>query len=516
MSEKTLKHPRTPIRLLASAAFAAFLLVTHAPSSGDLVTPRGELEAVWIQSGGEPKEYFLVSGEDPARLEVEGPGTLRVYFRAHFPGKSDAPTTVTAALEVPGTATRTAQIEVQRSKSAGYDDQRAGRPSRGAKVEWPVPKGDHTAEVSAVSSTGQPVYAIFYYFRLGDQGKPTATRTFGPFEVTGEFYLGLVYDDNPIHYSDEDIDAFRRGEDPDKFSITTYDDLILNPWASVDLTFPVAGFQKSARLRLKYQWWRYTSNHVKNNESMLLLWRQPVRRLDYIEFSYSYSPEQYIRNFRWRHPYAPRSTTPLVYQPFDYTRNEFVFGYRWRFHPRLAAKGTVRRALKFYNRPFMDNDLWVWAYRIDTEIYVTDRWRMTLRYQLDVADSRGHDTVEENKENSNDSVSDHYVDRYRLILVYRPKRGGYWPQRVGWDVRYELSYFTSDKAPKDDPRHVGRKDKKWVAELTLLYPFLERTSLEIGYRYSTRSVDSPYKEQIIAEEKDYTSNRVWIGFKRPL
>ena len=44
----------------------------------------------------------------------------------------------------------------------------------------------------------------------------------------------------------------------------------------------------------------------------------------------------------------------------------------------------------------------------------------------------------------------------------------------------------------------------------------ERTTLEIGYKFSERKVDSPYEGEIIAEEKDYTSNRVWVGVKSPL
>ena len=184
-----------------------------------------------------------------------------------------------------------------------------------------------------------------------------------------------------------------------------------------------------------------------------------------------------------------------------------------------AFKGGIRRQWKFYNAPFMDNDLWVWAYRLDAYVRLSRSWRATVRYELDIADSRGYDTTEENKQNSDDSNSDCSSDKYQLVFQYRtPKRWAdkwFSPREIEWDFDYSLSWYTSDKSIWDDPLHVGRKDTQWAYQITLSYPFVGKTTMELAYKYSTRSVESPYPGEFIGDEKDYTANRMWIGFESP-
>ncbi|MCK4546460.1 MAG: hypothetical protein KAW17_03370 [Candidatus Eisenbacteria sp.] len=495
-----------------------FLMLLALPCAADILTPVGDLDAAWILSGGDTKEYFLVSGDQPAELDLEGPGTLRIFFRAHYPGKTKDLTTITARIAgVKKIKNLTVQAQVKRSSSAQYDDDRAGRPSGGGKVEWVIPKGTHLARITANASTGEPVYAVFYH----STPKKTSSggHRLGPFTWKGKAYLGFVYDDNPIHYSEDDLLQFRRSGNPDKFEIVTYDDLILNPKITLYLYYPTPWFARETEFRFRFNGWRYTSNHVKHNESLFFQLRQRVRKSDYFEVFFQYNPEQYIRSFRARDPYVSRWSANYEYTHFLYTRNEMEFGYKCQVNKTLALKPSLRRQWKYYNSSFMDNDLWVWAYRLDSFIRLSARWRSTFRYELQIVDSRGYDTTEESKENSNDSNSDHHGDKYQLVFQYRPPRSlaGKWygPKKIEWDFDHSVSWYSSDKPIWDDPLHVGRKDTQWAGQLRLFFPFVGRTTMEIAYKYSQRKVESPYEGEFIGDEKDYVSNRVWVALESP-
>jgi hypothetical protein len=500
----------------APTVLLALALVT--PCTADLLAPEGDVETAWVLSGGDTKEYFLVSGDEAVELEIEGPGTLKIYFRAHYPTKTADLTTLTAQITgVKKVKDPTVQVQVKRSSSAQYDDDRGGRPSAGGKVEWEIPKGTHRAMITAKASTGEPVYGIFYY--SGGRQIPAGRHSYGPITWKGKAYFGFVYDDNPIHYSPEDLYEFQMHENPDKFEIVTEDDLILNPKFTLYAYYSTPWFKKETEFRFRFNGWRYTSNHIKHNESLFFLVRQKVRKSDYFEVFFQYNPEQYIRSFKNRDPFISRYSADLEYTHFLYTRNELEFGYRYTVNKTLAVKPSIRRQWKYYNRPFMNNDLWVWAYRLDSFVRISKRWRSTVRYELQVVESRGYNTTEEDRLNSNDSNSDHQADKYQFVLQYRPPKSwsGRWygPSKIEWDVDHSVSYYTSPKPIWDDPIHVGRKDTQWAGEMSMVFPFVGKTTMELAYKYSRRRVISPYTGEFIGDEKDYDSNRMWVAFESP-
>jgi len=514
------RRPDFNLHSPATAGFIATVLIllgAGAPATADVITPEGDVEAAWILSGGDTKEYFLVGGDEPAELLLEGPGTLKVFFRAHYARKNGEITSVLATIKGVKVGDPSVQVEVKRSSSAEYDDDRAGRPSGGGKVVWEIPKGKHSAQISATGSTGEPVYGIFYFTSTAQSS--AGKRRVGPFTMKGKAYLGFVYDDNPIHYSPEDLLYFRLNSNPDKFLIVTQDDLILNPKVTFYFYYPTPWFKKETELHVRFNGWRYTSNHVKHNESLFFQIRQRVGKYDYFDIFFQYNPEQYIRSFRWRHPYVSRWSGKYEYTMFNYTRNELGFNYRYRMSPKWAFKGSIRRQWKFYNGPFMDNDLWVWAYRLDTYARLSKRWRSSFRYELQVVDSRGYDTTDEDKENSNDSNSDHHGDKFQLIFQYSvPKSWSakwFGPKKIEWDIDHSVSYYSSEKPIWDDPLHVGRKDTQWAGQIRLFYPFVGRSTMVLAYKYSLRSVESPYEGEFIGDEKDFDSNRMWIAFETP-
>jgi len=124
--------------------------------------------------------------------------------------------------------------------------------------------------------------------------------------------------------------------------------------------------------------------------------------------------------------------------------------------------------------------------------------------------------VEETKEHSRVYNPDHLQDRVEVtlkVLLSSKWYGRGWdrPKTVDLTFRHELSWYSSDKDIELDSRHVGRKDTQRIYEVELQYPWIGGASLQIGYKHARRKVDSPYEGEIIADEKDYVSDRFWIG-----
>ena len=113
--------------------------------------------------------------------------------------------------------------------------------------------------------------------------------------LNADFSLEVIYDDNICRYSDATLMEFRTGAKPALFAIETYDDLILNPTLQVELDRRRLLLGKRTRFRVRYKLWQYARNDVKTNDEINLRFRQTFRRLDYLEATYTYAPNSYIK-----------------------------------------------------------------------------------------------------------------------------------------------------------------------------------------------------------------------------
>ena len=77
-------------------------------------------------------------------------------------------------------------------------------------------------------------------------------------------------------------------------------------------------------------------------------------------------------------------------------------------------------------------------------------------------------------------------------------------------VRYEVSWFTSQKSLEDDPYHVGRIDRVWQFQLAWDKELPNGVDMQVGWKYARRRVESPWDGDI-HEDKDYDQRRYWIG-----
>lgn len=346
--------------------------------------------------------------------------------------------------------------------------------------------------------------------------KPPANRL--PFGITGSFDLQTIYDDNIFRYSPENILEFRQGLNPDKFNLDTYDDLILSPRLELSLDRRLLG-PMAANFRVRYTRWQYTSNPHKTNESWMFRFRQPVSARAFVELGYTYAPRAYIRELSDRAPFEPRSTTPLRWTGFNALRHALLAAAQVRVSQRLTTRLEGGRVIRYYNRPFMENDNWEWNGALSGQFTLTKVFRLSGRYAYSNTKARALDTVGETTLTSDDGDPSYERDLYELSLRYRPVKA-IWLFREGEIMgQYQEYYYTSDIAYHLDATHTGRKDEVWAGEATATSaPVWRQVTLELGYRHTERSSSSTASDvgtESIEEDKNYRDNRVWLGMTYP-
>jgi Flp pilus assembly protein TadD len=336
-------------------------------------------------------------------------------------------------------------------------------------------------------------------------------------EFSGAFALRLVYDDNVIHYSDEDLHEFETGPTPGKYSIGTAGDWILRPRLELEAeTRALTGSKLQARLRISS--WRYVENGVKDNESYSLLLKHSGPGRGNLQLTLYHSPESYLRNFRDRPPFTPRST-PMEYTDFSYTSSSVSLAHWRRLSDEVDGKFEVKRAWRYYNRPFLENDNWEWRFGGYLSWRFIRALKVTGEYYYSVVEARGADAAGESVATSDDGDASYERDSYEIGLAfYAPKnRAKLDDLRV--TAQYQAYYFTSERLPDEDRYHVGRKDEITRFEVTgSTDPVWRSISFEGGYRHTVRDSSAPWETgegESIDEDKDYTDDRYWIGAVYP-
>jgi hypothetical protein len=341
-------------------------------------------------------------------------------------------------------------------------------------------------------------------------------RTLGPFTVTGSFDFQAIYDDNIFRYSNVNLLRWRKGDyRPGEFDLDTYDDLILSPRLNLNLTTKLVRAQEAA-IRLSYIRWQYASNPAKSNESWAVRLRQRFSSSSFTEIGYTFAPMALIRPLGDRAPFDPFSTVAYGYYPFRSTRNAFSLALQGRPQKRLTLRLEGGRVIRYYNQRFIENDNWEWNAAAGGNLAVSRSLKVNLKYTYSRVLARGADTVGETRQTSDDGDPSYKRDLYQAGWTLTPRRA-VWVFNV-WDIfgQYQAYYFTSKRAYWDDPTHVGRKDEVWAGETSLgTRPVWGPVTLELGYRYATRSSSSGAVGANLEEDKNYHNNRVWLGMSYP-
>jgi hypothetical protein len=491
-------------------------LLCGGPAAAYTPQPLGKPAVVEI--GEESGKPYLRLDRRPLSVPLRGPGRLTGYVRVHFgpdeSGQKQA-TLVIGGLAAPDTIAMT----FTPSDVSRYLDGRQGRPSEGVRFTCDAPPGPAIITLRGRTGGEAGVFAVIYYdgppqpAELLDQENEEGEGGSSPVTVSASVGLQIAYDTNFLNYSDDYLRDWETNRYPYKFRIKTKDDLVIAP--SLDVEFKSQPFAMgSTRLSFGYTDWRYAQNPIKNNEDFEAALRQYVGRGRSFELAYTYSPEQYIRQLSDRPPFVP-SDTPLIWPDFRFTRNVLSMAYRHRFSRRFNGKLQLENNRRYYNQPFIENDIDAWELRGALYWQLMRPLRLQLDYSYEQALARGHDAVGETHDSSDDSDASYERDLYRLELAWQPDFLQRFVERVDIGGLWMHYWFTTDKPLIEDPYHCGRKDQVTILWMSVHRSLGRRVNAELGMRQTVRAVDSPWQGDI-ALDKDYRNTRYTLSLEYEL
>ena len=500
-------HPR-PRRHRRTTLLLALACVLIAPVLARAYTPAPSTDVTVIPVGG--KDYVLL-GSQPVVIPLLGPGTLSGYARVGFaPGEEGSKSGV---LQFDGVNERTIKIPLSftPSSKSTWDDGSAGLPSGGRKFEVYVPSGVHNVAVTGLLPAGGFLTARFQYDGPGQDkiaaakaGKKKKT----PWRYRNQFGLEVIYDDNVITQGDEGIDSYIVGVTPEQFRIGSIDDLLFAPWLDFAAERKFWDIGKT-RFRFKVKRWMYTQNPIKTNTDLHWYVRQYFGRNKNLEAYYHYAPEQYIRLLGDRPPYSDPGED-VVYKPFKFTRNVANLNWRHTVSKKFSYQLLVEYNGRFYNKPFIENDIQAWEIRGQVAYRVVKKLKLSFDYSYEDGKARAMDTEGETPETSDDGDGSYLRDLYRFGINLKTK----WALPVfdTIDASYLFMdyYFPTFKFLFDDPFHVGRRDKVQKVTVKLVRRINKKMSVYGSFRYADRVVESPWYGDITLD-KDYIQHRYWVG-----
>lgn len=487
-------------RQAAPLAVLAVLLALSGTALGAAFTPEPSSDAQVIPVGG---KSYLELGADPVTVPLVGPGRFYGFMRVNFAPGEDGDKSAT--LQIAGIGTRTMRLPLtfKPSPSSTWDDGRAGTPSGGRKFEVYVPSGVWTARLTATVSDSSLATAILYYDGPPQGAEPgSKAATPSPWRFRNSITLDCIYDDNIYTIHGEAIEAFRIGNIDGLPRMGSADDFIFAP--TIDLAaerrFWAMG---KTRLRVKVKRWMYTANPIKTNTDFDFYVRQWFPGGKSLELYLHHAPEQYIRQLGDRSPYGGVSED----REFRFARNIANLTWRHFVNREFSYSVVVETNRRYYNKPFMENDIEAWEIRGSAAYRFFDRkLRASVDYSFEDAEGRGHDSVDETRDQSDDSDPSYHRDLYRLGLDLTTP----WLEPIADDIGFTYLfmdyYYTTEKDLFDSPYQVGRRDK-WTKIFGKAGKRLRRgVDLDFTFTYSERQVESPWYGDITLD-KDYISRR---------
>lgn len=505
-------------RLLLCLGLALLVLPPAVYAAPQQLMARGKVELAPI-GANKPKSY-LVIGSEPVQVPLLGPGTVTGYARVSLPTDAKATTTGTLNfLGVPGIP-RAQEFTFRSSRRSAFADGRTGVPSGGRKFSFAVPTGEHTLQLSSSTPSGEPVLVILYYegpeqprkkgmiFPETVQKSRRKKKETPLFTYRGNLSVDFIYNDNVLSNSPEDLVVFDTGTDPDKFINKTTDDLVIAPKINLEARTKAVPWGQT-RIRGSVKRWMYTTNHIKTNTDFDFYLRQYLGRNQSLELYLHTAPEQYIRQLNDRSPLADPESD-VVSTQFRFQRNIWNLTWRQKINNKWSAKFLYEENFRYYNKPFMENDIEAWELRGNVTWKMNRTLTWNFDYSYEDATARAIDTVGEFPETSDDSDGSYERDLYRVGLDIKHKSFQKYVDRIGMSFLFMDYYYNTERTLVDDPYHRGRRDTFYKGTVEVRRKLAKPLTLKVAVRRTQRVAYSPW-EGDLTTDKDFTQWLYWFS-----
>jgi hypothetical protein len=308
---------------------------------------------------------------------------------------------------------------------------------------------------------------------------------------------GLSYDNNILQLSKMYIDEFTDNTKPQRYSISSIDDMVVGALATAGTGVTYAGGWKSG-ITLSFDGDFYTRNKVCNYYLFKGTFYQRIPGFFWIYFKYQYAPNKYVADY-----------FVDEYESMTYKEDKFSLSVRRKFFDRLTLciNGAYGRA--YYNKYFMryDNNKKAAGGEIALSYKPFD-CELTYLYT-------GSQKIERPASTPKDLVTDGSYNENSIgcnINIRLPKIkkfNHYISTGYSFDLRNYTSGFSEDKY------HNGRVDKKNSIRLSYCTTFRKHFSIDLFCISTFRQTNSKIYMKI-ADEKSFSQLQAGVKISSDL
>jgi len=327
-----------------------------------------------------------------------------------------------------------------------------------------------------------------------------------------KFGLTTTYDNNILKYSDKYLERFMNSEDPGRFSIETYDDVIINP--SMEVVYTARIFKKyKTKINSSFSPRVYVVNSIKNWYNVYIGLQQYLPWRTSFKILYSYIPDFYVRNFRddnWIDVYG---YTPEVFQPFSFAKDNFGSYIRKTFLKNTIIRLSLYYARYYHNEHFTEYDSKDFLYGIKLYQPIFKNFRLEASYEYVTSKAKGYDASYQTPETTTGPDASYVEDQFTIGFRWKlPKLA---KRKNDFDVQFDymIRYYSSPYPPLVDPLHAGRVDHNYRLFFVYNIDLLKSLDLSLYYHWYMRDSDTKalINSIYVSNEKDYNQSRIGLS-----
>ena len=316
--------------------------------------------------------------------------------------------------------------------------------------------------------------------------------------LNSDIDFGFEYDNNIVRLSDGDQDEFLDNTNPDKYLISSLDDMIMNMSYSLKLkNYFFAGHTQIDELKFSFD--KYLENSVKDTGYLSFGIKQYFNSKLDMNLKYYYYPSIYVRQYQ--------SVLDDEYHEFEYSKNYYTAKLNWDMQKRLAMQFELQYSQLYFNKWFTEYDTDIITSNIYLNWQPVNTVELICRYGWRVSDTDAEEAF--NDPSAIDVIKDaaYSSNIYALDLKLRKM-----PGKTTLNLGYRLETRFFDSEYEDDTYHYNRNDYIHTISTSIYKSLHKRLSLLAKAEYGFRTTESPYNYVIEAKEYSYYNAGITLSY----
>ncbi len=318
--------------------------------------------------------------------------------------------------------------------------------------------------------------------------------------------LETKYNSNILNLSQSDLDRFESGNEPDKFSLETSDDLITSAKVELNLKHKLmAGHTQINRVAIKYD--KFLKNSFEDNYYIEFALKQYLSKKLNFGFYYYYYPEIYVN--RYDSVLDPEN----VFRNFTYSKNNYIGKINYILNLKYQFYYKFGFSQLFYNEYFTEYNAENFENGIGIRITPVSWIRIDSGYAFKISNAKAGDAFSDSQQVTIIKDASYQADIFDLsfyfpavILVFNK------PVNFNLSAKYEHFYFQA--VNQIDEYHYRREDKIVTFNSDAKYKLSNNISLKCFYKYKFRDTGSPYTN--VETDKEYNLYETGISIRLSL